>query len=92
MTTGDVEIYTTETCPYCKDAKKLLVDNEIKFNKDKTKKYTITSMSDLPESVSKLLPDGHSSVPVIIAKGKFIGGFDDLTRIFNAPQIRPVLR
>ena len=92
LVTGNVEIYTTETCPYCIEAKELLTKNQINFNKDKGKQYTITNMSDLPQSVQEVLPTGHSSVPIIIVNRKFIGGLDDLKRILKAPYVRAVLR
>ncbi len=69
MTSKNVVIYSTPTCPYCKRVKDYLsrkgipfIDHNVAQDKDATK-----------EMIQKT---GQMSVPVIIINGEVIVGFD----------------
>lgn len=69
-----VVIYTTETCPYCVDAKKLLQQKgatftEIRVDLDSEKRDEMMTRS------------GKRTVPQIFINDQSIGGFDDLSRL-----------
>lgn len=64
-----VEIYTTSTCPHCKNTKRFLDEHNIDYtnyevNKDKDKAREMKEKS------------GQMGVPVIDVDGKIIVGFD----------------
>ena len=64
-----VKIYSTDSCPFCVDAKDFLKKNKIKFedvNVNKDKKAAI-------EMIHK---SGQTGVPVIDVDGEIIIGFD----------------
>ena len=66
---ANVTVYTTETCPWCKKVKEFLKANKVAF-KEK-------DASD--EKVAKELVEksGQMGVPVTLAGGEVIVGFDE---------------
>jgi GrxC family glutaredoxin len=67
-----VEIYSTESCPYCQQAKQLLNRKgisyeEIRVDLDPSKKDEMIERSK-----------GRRTVPEIFINGELVGGFDDL--------------
>ena len=69
-----VTIYTTDTCPYCRNAKALLairgvVPNEINVQSAPGKFQEMLSRS------------GRRSVPQIFIGDTHVGGFDDLAKL-----------
>ncbi|WP_223463346.1 MULTISPECIES: glutaredoxin 3 [unclassified Pseudomonas] len=69
-----VTLYTTDTCPYCRNAKALLaskgaVMKEINIERDPGKMQEMLNRS------------GRRSVPQIFIGDTHIGGFDDLARL-----------
>lgn len=67
-----VEIYTSDTCVQCKQAKEYFKNNNVEFIE-----YNISSNQEYKR---KLIEKGYLSVPVIVVDGKDILGFD-LNRI-----------
>ena len=68
---SNVTIYTTNYCPYCRAAKRLL-DN-------KTVKYEEIDLTENEEIKTKVMEElGWQSVPIILINGKLIGGYDQL--------------
>ncbi|AVP87666.1 glutaredoxin [Candidatus Phycorickettsia trachydisci] len=71
-----VVIFTTQTCPYCIDAKKLLKEKQKKIH-FKYKEINIEGKDWLKEALLRRT-DGIKTVPKIFINGKYIGGFSAL--------------
>ena len=79
-----VEIYTTQTCPYCIAAKGLLKKKgvtykEIDVGADPALRQTMTERA------------GRRSVPQIFIGGTHVGGCDDLHALDHAGKLDPML-
>ena len=79
-----VEIYTTQTCPYCIAAKGLL--------KKKGVAYTEVDVGADP-AVRQAMTEraGRRSVPQIFIGGVHVGGCDDLHALDHAGKLDPML-
>ncbi|MEO5614897.1 MAG: glutaredoxin 3 [Cypionkella sp.] len=79
-----VEIYTTQTCPYCIAAKSLL--------KKKGVAYTEIDVGADP-SLRQAMTEraGRRSVPQIFIGGSHVGGCDDLHALDHAGKLDPML-
>ncbi len=69
-----VQVYTTNYCPYCQKAKALLKTKSIPFEE-----IDLTENQKLREELQE--KTGWMTVPMIFIGGKFIGGFDDLSKL-----------
>lgn len=68
------ELYTWTYCPFCIRAKKLLDERGIE--------YVEHVMDDKPAELdAKKAEYGHSSVPIILLDGEFIGGCSELQEL-----------
>ena len=79
-----VEIYTTNYCPYCNRAKRLLESkgveySEIKLDCDPNQKYEI--MNNLK----------WRTVPIIVIDEQVIGGYDQLVEIERSKELYQLL-
>ena len=72
---SDVIIYSTGRCPMCAKTKDLLTKWKISY----IEKRVDTDRSALKEMAQ--LTDGARTVPQISIKGRWIGGFMDLTEM-----------
>jgi glutaredoxin 3 len=63
-----VEIYTSDTCGYCHEAKDFFDANKIEFIEH--------NISKDMDSRKALMKKGYMSVPVIVVNGEEILGFD----------------
>ncbi len=72
---AQVKIYSTGTCPICDKTKSAL----IKWNID----YEEVKIDQSAEGLKEMLEitDHARTVPQIIVKGKWIGGFSELTEL-----------
>jgi glutaredoxin 3 len=80
-----VEIYTTQTCPYCQRAKQLLVQKGVSYDE--------TDVGGDP-SIRIAMTDragGKRSVPQIFIGGKHVGGCDDLYALEHAGKLDAML-
>lgn len=80
-----VEIYTTQTCPYCAAAKRLLAQKgvtftEIDVSRDPTLRDTMTRRAN-----------GSRTVPQIFIGGQHVGGCDDIHALDHAGALDPLL-
>ncbi len=80
-----VEIYTTQTCPYCMMAKRLLTRKgaaytEIDVGRDPGKRVTMMQRAG-----------GRRTVPQIFIGGVHVGGSDDLHDLDDAGKLDPLL-
>ena len=67
-----VEIYTTQTCPYCKMAKGLLAKKGVAF-----KEIDVGGNPALRAAMTQRAA-GRTSVPQIFIGGAHVGGCDDI--------------
>jgi len=65
----NIKIYTTESCPFCKEAKEFLKENNLEFKEINVEK----NHEDAEEMIKKT---GQRLVPVIDVDGTIILGFD----------------
>ncbi len=83
-----IEIYTSQTCPYCVKAKKLL--------KTLGLEYTETDVSNsFEEMVTKFEERFNKKVmtiPQIVINGKYVGGFDDLDILYKSGKLSEYLK
>ncbi len=79
-----VQIYLTQTCPYCRAAKSLLNKRNIDF---------IEIDVSNPQVRQKMIEraNGRRTVPQIFIGKKHIGGFDDLTELDANNELMPLL-
>ena len=80
-----VEIYTTQTCPYCIAAKRLLTKKGVGF-----KEIDVGGQPDLRAAMTQRA-GGRTSVPQIFVNGTHVGGFDDLVALDRAGRFIPRL-
>lgn len=73
---SNVLIYTTQTCPYCVMAKKLLQDKGFTYSE-------IRVDLDADEREKMIELSGRRTVPQIFIDGAHIGGYDDLYAYFK---------
>ena len=79
-----VEIYTTQTCPYCIRAKGLLTKKRVAFQE--------IDVGAAPNLRAKMTErTGRTSVPQIFIGGKHIGGCDDLHALDAAGKLDGLL-
>jgi len=71
---NNVTIYTTDTCPYCRNAKALLASKGITAQE-------INVQSSPGKFAEMLNRSGRRSVPQIFIGDNHIGGFDDLAKL-----------
>lgn len=69
-----VTLYTTETCPYCRNAKSLLASKGISM-----KEINVQTQPAKREEMVKR--SGRRTVPQIFIENTYIGGFDDLAKL-----------
>jgi glutaredoxin 3 len=80
-----VEIYTTQTCPYCIAAKRLLVKKGVDF-----KEIDVGGQPHLRAAMTQRA-GGRTSVPQIFVDGKHVGGCDDLHALDHAGKFDQML-
>jgi len=65
----EVKVYSTSTCPYCKIAKEYLSSKGVSFQ-------NIDVSADQAAGEEMIKISGQMAVPVIVAGGEVIVGFD----------------
>jgi glutaredoxin 3 len=80
-----VEIYTTELCPYCSRAKRLLKAKGIAFEE-----YDVT-LDPKGRAAMTERAGGRRTVPQIFIDDQHIGGCDDLHDLDAAGRLDPLL-
>ncbi len=71
-----VDVYTTQTCPYCFAAKSLLSEKGITF-----KEHDVSYDPEMRENLMD--KTGRRTVPQIFFNDQHIGGFTDLEQYFK---------
>eukprot|EP01095_Lingulamoeba_sp_RSL-Kostka_P001474 TRINITY_DN1205_c0_g1_i1.p1 TRINITY_DN1205_c0_g1~~TRINITY_DN1205_c0_g1_i1.p1 ORF type:complete len:266 (-),score=101.67 TRINITY_DN1205_c0_g1_i1:1022-1819(-) len=70
-----IQIFSLDTCPYCKKAKALLTEKNVGWTE-----VSITANPHRRQQMF-LLTNGKTSVPQIFFNGEYIGGADDLNEL-----------
>lgn len=84
MKSPDVKIYTKDPCPYCVRAIQFLNNREIPFQE-----IDLTGNQSEIDRMKK--ETGWMTMPIIIIKGKVIGGYTDLVELENTNQLDTLL-
>ncbi len=79
-----VKIYTTNWCPYCKNAKALLNNKNISYEE-----INIEEKNMSREELSKIT--GGMSVPQIVINDEAIGGYDNLWALDQSGELEKKL-
>jgi glutaredoxin 3 len=80
-----VEIYTTQTCPYCYAAKRLLQRKGVTFTE-----IDVSRDPKLRDAMTRRA-GGRRTVPQIFIGGIHVGGSDDLHDLNDAGKLDPLL-
>ncbi len=81
----DVVIYTTNYCPYCRQAEKFLTDKGVPFQQ-----VDVTDDDAMREKLIEL-SGGRRTVPQIFIGGEAIGGYSDMMTLHQKGQLEPKL-
>ncbi len=81
----DIEIYTTNVCPYCVRAKMLLNRKKVSF-----REIDVSHDDALRQAMTERA-GGRRTVPQIFINGKHVGGCDDLYALEQAGKLDPLL-
>jgi glutaredoxin 3 len=81
----EVKIYTTNSCPYCVQAKRLLASENIAYQE-----INLEGQPDLRQRISEE-NGGYRTVPMIFIGTKFIGGFNDLALLRSSNELRSLV-
>jgi glutaredoxin 3 len=81
----EVVIYTTPTCPYCLNAKRLLNSKGVTFTE-----IDVTAADGLREEMSRRA-GGRRTVPQIFIGGRGVGGCDDLYELESRGELDALL-
>ena len=79
-----IDMYCTNTCPYCQRAEKLLNKKGVEFNKINVE----GNQAKLKEMLKR---SGRNTVPQIFIDDKHIGGFDDMAELDIMDELDPLL-
>lgn len=82
---SQVEIYTTQTCPYCIRAKRLLTAKGVAFQE-----YDVSADPDLRAAMTARAHGGRT-VPQIFINDEHVGGCDDLHSLDGAGELDALL-
>ena len=81
----DVVIYTTDYCPYCRQAERFLTDKGVPF-----KQIDVTGNDELRAQLVEM-SGGRRTVPQIFIGGEAIGGYSDMMALHHKGQLDPKL-
>lgn len=80
----DVTIYTTNYCPYCRQAERFLESKGVAF-----KNVDVTNDPPMREKLVELT--GQKTVPQIFIGTESIGGYSDMMALHHKGQLEPKL-
>ncbi|MDH5180693.1 MAG: glutaredoxin 3 [Gammaproteobacteria bacterium] len=79
-----VVMYCSETCPFCRNAEKLLIKKGVSIEKK-----SVDEDPSLWDEIEE--KTGRDTVPQIFINDKHIGGFDDLSELDMDGELDPLL-
>lgn len=78
-----IEIYTSQTCPYCIKAKKLLKTLGLEYQEtDVTDNF-----DEMAQDIEKRFNKKIMTIPQIVINDKYVGGFDDLNELYKSNKL-----
>lgn len=80
-----IEIYTTQTCPYCMAAKSLLDRKGVSYEE-----IAVDGDYDLRAAMTQRAK-GRRTVPQIFIGDTHVGGFDDMAALDRRGKLDPLL-
>ncbi|MGE8360401.1 glutaredoxin 3 [Pseudomonas sp.] len=81
---SEVTLYTTSTCPYCRNAKALLASKGVEPRE--------INVESSPELIREMMArSGRRTVPQVFIGERHVGGFDDLAALDRAGELTPLL-
>jgi len=69
-----IKVYALSTCPYCKQARAFLTENNVDFDVVEVDKLTGDARTEAVAEVKAL--SGGTSFPVLVADGTVVVGYD----------------
>jgi len=81
----NIDIYTSSTCPYCIQAKKLLEAKNVSY----TEKLIDTNPEFIAEAVER--SGGRRTVPQIFIGDTHVGGYDEMAALDQKGQLDAML-
>ncbi len=78
-----VEIFTSQSCPYCIKAKKLLRILNLKYDEYDVSDNFEGVVAELERRFGKKI----MTIPQIIINDKYVGGFDDLNALYKSGEL-----
>ncbi len=82
-----IEIYTSQTCPYCIKAKKLLKTLGLEYQEtDVTDNF-----DEMAQDIEKRFNKKIMTIPQIVINDKYVGGFDDLNELYKSNKLNEYL-
>lgn len=85
MAAPKITVYTTDRCPYCANAKRLLARKGVSFEE-------VRVDGDDARRAWLVERTGQMTVPQIFADERSLGGFSDIDALERAGQLDPILR
>jgi glutaredoxin 3 len=80
-----IRMYSTQLCPYCLRAERLLNQKGVAVNK--------ILVDNNPEELTKMIQlTGRRTVPQIFIDERHVGGFDDLVELDIEGELDPLLQ
>ena len=84
---NNIDIYTSNTCPYCIKAKKLLQMLKL----DYTEHNVDNDFDKMCEELSSKYDKKIQTVPQIIINGHYVGGYTDLEALHKSGKLNEIL-
>jgi glutaredoxin 3 len=82
----DVTVYTTNSCPYCRQAERFLEEHQVAFQN-----IDVTGNDELRTKLVEL-SEGRRTVPQIFIGGTPIGGYTDMIALHQKGALMPMLQ
>lgn len=79
-----IEIYTTPYCPFCREAKNLLMAKNVPYEE-----INVEDPKKMEEMIARA--GGKTSVPEIFVDEKLIGGCDDIYALDESGKLDTIL-
>jgi glutaredoxin 3 len=85
-TMADIQVYTTDYCPYCTRAKALLEKRGLAFEE-----IDVSERPDLRRWLVEAT-GGRKTVPQVFIHGQSVGGYDDIAALDRAGRLVAMAR
>ncbi len=82
----DVVLYSTDSCPYCRQAERFLTEKGVAF-----KSIDVTNDQDLRDKLVEM-SGGRRTVPQIFIGGEAIGGYSDMMALHRKGELQGKLQ